>query len=206
MKGPGGLLEAQALASMPDWPGLYARKVPDPPTRPFRCRCGGQIAPKCDRCGKGHGHPATFTRRHPWDVEVRWVTSRRLHDPICGSVVEASRFELLLECKSTAGPRLSFSVLERQRKDGSKDRSQVEAMRKAAEAGSFAGVLWECRAPLAVTYIPIGVWLGLEQVIGRKSISLDVAAARGIRIEIDSGRGRTRTYYRMDQLLRTLGG
>lgn len=180
MKGLGGLFERQALASMPGW--AYSRKVPDPPTRPFRCQCGGQITPKCDRCGAGHGHPATFTRGNPWDVEVRWLSIGR-------------RFELLVECKSTAVPRLAFSEV---------DAWKAQELRKAAEARSFAGVLWECRSPLAVYYLPIATWLELEQGIGRKSIPLDVAAARGIRVEIDTGRGRKRTYYRMDELLRTL--
>lgn len=153
MKGPGGRFERQVLASVPRW--AWGRKVPDPPARPFKCRCGGDIAPRCSRCGSQHGHPATFTRRNPWDIEIRW-----------------------------RGANLA----------------------KAEAAGALAGVLWEVRgAESVVHYLPIGLWLELERTVGRKSLPLAVAAARGLRVAVDPKRGSKHTYYKIDELLRTGG-
>lgn len=198
MKGAGCTFERQVLASLPKWDRLWARKVPDPPTRPFRCRCGGSVAPKCDRCGSAQGHPATFTRPNPWDIEIRWFTMRRFHDPISKFEIVTQRWNLLIECKSTAGAVLPFSsVKEHQR----------GALANAAQAGSLAGVLWECRYSVRTcVYIPISTWILLEDTIGRKSLPIAKALVEGVRVEIDPGRGRTHTYYRLDNLLRSLAG
>lgn len=189
MKGPGGLFERQVRASLPRWPRLAHRKVPDPPARPFRCRCGGQIAPKCDRCGSAHGHPAVFTRGNPWDIEVRWQRP------------EGGLYELLLECKSVEGKKpLPF---DRVRPD------QVAEMLAASQAGSFAGILWEAReSPTArtVVYLPIATWAAAEATMGRKSYPLGDALQDGIVVPPDPKRGRRHWYYQMHLLLRELVG
>lgn len=218
MKGPGGLFERQVLASVPK--GAYGRKVPDPPTRPPKCRCGGWFTTLCPRClisaavkawsptpggfqaamhrvieSSRQDHPARFTRGNPWDIEVRWLEHAELN-VACRPLVRR-RFELLIECKSTADQRLAFAAV---------DEWKAKELAKAAAAGCFAGVLWECRASSSVHYVPIEIWLELEQTIGRKSLPLAVAAAHGIRVKEDPGRGRVHTYYRLDVLMAELAG
>ena len=169
MKAHGGRFERQVIDSTPAW--AWARKVPDPPTRPFRCRCGG--------------HPSTFTRGQPWDVELRWVS--------------AGRHELLVECKSTSSktPRLDFAKV---------DDWKAQDLAEAAAHGSHAGILWEYRAEpeYIAHYIPIRTWLELRAELVRKSLSLAHAEAYGIRVDVDAGRGRVHTYYQVGALLRRL--
>lgn len=195
MKGPGGRFERQVLASVPRW--AWARKAADPPARPFKCRCGGDIAPRCSRCGSQHDHPATFTRRNSWDIEIRWKNERVPDWPkdLRHSPERYHRHELLIECKSTDGKPLPFAKVV------------SDELSKAADYGAFGGVLWEHRgAESVVHYIPIGLWLELEATIGMKSLPLAVAAGRGLRVAVDPDRGKIHTYYKIDELLRTLAG
>lgn len=189
MKRPGHRFEAQVIASCPPW--AWARKVPDRAKRPTRCRCGGRIMAACVTCRKPQPDPARFTSPNPWDIEVRWE-GRNIR-PVA---VPAQRYELLLECKSTAAKSLRWDAV----KPGD--------LARAAEHGALAGVLWEYRAePQHVChYLPIGTWLDLAAESARASCPIALAAAYGTRVGVDDSRGRVHTYYKLGDLMRRLAG
>lgn len=205
----------------PDPPAVYVRKLPKPPVR----RPDQQET-------KGEKQKVRFSSPQPYDFLVMWPRGRTIllaaghpayADGGAPSPIPDGCHCLALELKSTAVPRLEFSVL------WSKSRGKLRAIQRdalaaVARAGGFAGVLWEYRETVsrfvgaadAVTthravFIPIASWLAWEadpaaHGCNAKSIPWAVAVRDGIVVERDGGRGTKKPYWRMPGLLRALEG
>ena len=196
-------------AGKPDPDGVYVWKIPDPPVRrPEQVSvAGGAQAPR-------------FTIPNPFDfliVSPRWIFRHPLSSGGSGptTLIPDGSYTLALECKSTAEPRLDFSVLW-SRSRGELRPIQRDALASVARAGGNAGVLWECRRgspqdPLytlggssSAVFIPIAIWIDHEANLGRKSLPWAVAVRDGIVVERDAGRGTKKPYWRMPELLKRL--
>ena len=198
MSDPGRTFEAQLIASLPPWRHLHGRIVPDHPAAFIADRQGAE--------------GARFVRPNPWDVEIRWRIEPRSMYP--EDIRAAGSYEILAECKSTQAARLPFSALKG-RKHPKTDKEilwQERELRAVADAGAFAGILWECRrwepVRLAV-WVPIAAWRARRLAGRRKSLAWEEARADGILIRPDSERmkrARTRTYYNLASLLCELAG
>jgi len=102
------------------------------------------------------------------------------------------------ELKSVAEARVPFDALRK---------PQDQELLRCAAGGHVAGALIEFRLdPRQCWFLAVEAWKARRATSDRKSMSPEIVqGAGGIRIELDAGRGRVRSYWKMGEFLRRFG-
>jgi hypothetical protein len=218
-KSRGQDFEDEIRASIPD--GVFVKKLhtPAPPPSQVDLIVAHLRRTQAPEWMAGVVGRSTHTPRQGYDMLVApgvrgMVFGAELRD-IHGAPMFLEPKPVLLFClelKSTKGKSFTFSALKPH---------QEEALRKEALAGRIAGIVVEFSEMMApihaseppaqespigdVLFIPILSYLAYKSAADRASLPYAMAERIGLRIEIDTGRGRTRRYYKMAEFLRAFG-
>lgn len=126
------------------------------------------------------------------------VTAPCMRPPL-GSVTTACRPLIVfsLELKSEAGTSIAFDRL---------GEAQEKELVACAKGGHVAGVVIEWRKVGEVHFVPVLVWAAERDRADRKSLAMYRSREIGVRIELDPGRIRTLSYWKMGEFIRRYGG